>query len=171
MIRECLRRLDLRFSQIIRDGAAGGRQEPILSLLAHSGDSVIVLPALGLLWWRDGLVFSGFYFEGIAGVLLSMACVALVKLVFRRARPVGDWGSLCRKTDPHSFPSGHAARTMALAIAVTISAGPVWGVPLLAWATLVGVSRVALGMHWFFDVLVGWAFGLIAALGVAVLWR
>lgn len=170
MIRDWIVLLDRKLSQGLRDGVADGRLEALLTVLAHSGDSVVVLPALGLLWWLTGLVLAGAFFVGMAGVLLAMAFVALAKQVFRRARPVGDWGELCRKADPHSFPSGHAARTMALAMTVMAYFGPAWGLPLLAWAILVGVTRVALGMHWLSDVFVGWAVGIISGYSVVLLW-
>jgi undecaprenyl-diphosphatase len=162
VISDWVGRLDRRLSQGLRDGVADGRLAPFLTAIAHSGDSVVVLPCLGILWWMTGLAFSGTFFLGIAGVLLSMACVALAKQAFRRARPVGDWGALCRKADPHSFPSGHAARSMALATAMMFVAGPAWGLPLFAWAILLGVTRVALGMHWLFDVFAGWAVGIVS---------
>src|SRR3990170_1750413 len=40
--------------------------------------------------------------------------------------------------------------------------GPAWfGWLLLAWAPLVGLARVATGLHYVSDVLAGWALGLL----------
>jgi undecaprenyl-diphosphatase len=70
-------------------------------------------------------------------------------------------GHGCESRDP-SFPSGHASRTFALAGFVLLRFRWRVGVPALAFATLVGYSRIYLGLHWPTDVIGG------ALLGVAV---
>jgi undecaprenyl-diphosphatase len=92
--------------------------------------------------------------------------VMAIKFTVRRRRPEGEWGSIYRNTDPHSFPSGHAARTAMLAI-LSISVGPPWfGVLLVVWAPLVSLARVAMGLHYFSDVVVGVALGVVMGLGI-----
>jgi undecaprenyl-diphosphatase len=81
-------------------------------------------------------------------------------LFFRRKRPSGQRGQLYFSFDHHSFPSGHAARVAALAI-VLGSAYPAFALPLAVWALLVALSRVALGVHYLFDVIVGIAAGVV----------
>jgi len=45
---------------------------------------------------------------------------------------------------------------------VALGAGPAWlGLLLLAWAPMVGLARVATGLHYISDVLAGWALGLL----------
>ena len=67
-----------------------------------------------------------------------------------------------RNTDPHSFFSGHAARAILLAV-LAAAWGPPWlAISLVVWAPLVGLSRVAMGLHYLSDVLAGAALGLIA---------
>jgi undecaprenyl-diphosphatase len=85
----------------------------------------------------------------------------MIKFTVRRQRPGGDWGNIYRKTDPHSFPSGHAARSIMLGI-LTLHIGPQWlGWLLLAWAPLVALARVAMGVHYLSDVLGGAVFGVL----------
>ena len=64
--------------------------------------------------------------------------------------------------DP-SFPSDHAAAAFAIAVAVLAYSTRV-GVGLFAAAVLIGVSRVALGLHYPSDVVAGAAVGTVAAL-------
>src|SRR5258708_6227180 len=87
-----------------------GRLRRLAIFLAHSGDSWfwgIGLAAVWLLSGPDGKTFAVRLVLGIAGLA---ALVLVVKSVFRRQRPQGDWGGIARQTDPHSFPPGHPAR-------------------------------------------------------------
>lgn len=103
----------------------------------------------------------------ILAILLTALVVFIVKFTVRRRRPEGEWGKFYRLTDPHSFPSGHAARAMMLAT-VALGQSPLWlGLVLLIWAPFVGLARVTMGVHYLLDVLVGMLIGLV--LGVVVL--
>jgi undecaprenyl-diphosphatase len=71
-------------------------------------------------------------------------------------------GKIYRKTDPHSFPSGHAARAVMLAT-IMLGLGPIWlGILLVIWAILVVLARVLMGVHYLSDVLAGALLGGIA---------
>lgn len=105
-----------------------------------------------------------------AFVALSVASGALLVIVFKaafgRLRPDPAFAELV--VAGQSFPSGHASvsaivfLTLGALVAATRSR---WGerAYILACAALlaglVGLSRVALGVHWATDVLAGWAFG------------
>lgn len=103
----------------------------------------------------------------IVAILLTAIIVFIVKFTVRRRRPEGVWGKFYRNTDPHSFPSGHAVRAAMLAVAI-LGLGPLWlGLLLLIWAPLVGLARVAMGVHYLSDVLAGMVLGLV--IGGAVL--
>jgi len=127
----------------------------IAIFLAHSGDSWFWGLALILCWffsssaWKQWGVVEFFGILGLAGVVLT------VKFLVRRKRPEGEWGSIYRNTDPHSFPSGHAARAFLIAVVATALA-PLWLVILLwVWAPLVSLARVAMGVHYLSDVVAG----------------
>ncbi|MCX7023036.1 MAG: phosphatase PAP2 family protein [Spirochaetes bacterium] len=166
---ERVRLLDAGVSRRLRDRRPTGFPLLLTAALAHSGDSLVVLPLLTFAWWRGGFQAIGAAPAAGAAILSAMALAALAKLAFRRARPKGDWGAIYRRTDPHSFPSGHAGRTMALATVILALSGPVPGLALFAWSFAVGISRVALGVHWFLDVLAGWALGLGTGVAAAIL--
>lgn len=74
-----------------------------------------------------------------------------------------------------SFPSGHAAQALAVWFAVAIVSVSIWRSRPIAWiafgfagvvAFVVGLSRIALGVHWTTDVLGGW---LLATTWLALL--
>jgi undecaprenyl-diphosphatase len=96
-------------------------------------------------------------------ILFTALAVLVMKLAFRRRRPEGTWGAVYRGTDPHSFPSGHAARAVLIATLV-LRWGPGWlAIPTVLWAPSVALARVALGVHYLSDVLAGGLLGLSAA--------
>jgi len=102
------------------------------------------------------------------GVLVTALAVMIIKLLVRRERPPGEWGELYRKTDPHSFPSGHAARAVMLAL-IALALGHAWlGITLCIWAPFVCLARVAMGVHYLSDILAGVLIG--AAIGLTIAW-
>lgn len=118
--------------------------------------------------YREGF-FAGVAFGGSA--LLNLAA----KHYFARARP-DLWLSLAPETT-FSFPSGHAMGSMTLAAVVTALAWNTrWRWPAclaaIAFALLVGMSRVYLGVHFPSDILAGWSAALAWTAGVyAVVFR
>jgi undecaprenyl-diphosphatase len=114
----------------------------IVKVLAHSGDSWFWLAGLAVIWllgnpeWRGRAVVFG------VGIVIY------------------------RNTDPHSFPSGHAARVIMLAV-LGLGLGPLWfGLLLIVWAPLVSLARVMTGLHYVSDILAGMMLGLLAGLAL-----
>lgn len=138
------------------------------AFLAHSGDSWYWGAGLAVLWlvgpqaWRPQIVLL------LAGIFLTALCVLILKFLIKRPRPEGEWGQVYRNSDPHSFPSGHAARATMLSIIMLLS-GLWWiGLVLVIWTILVDLSRVGLGVHYFSDILVGTLIGVV--MGGVVFW-
>lgn len=59
-----------------------------------------------------------------------------------------------------SFPSGHTSSSFATATSLTYAYGPWVGVPALAIATYIGLSRVANNSHWLSDIVAGAGLGI-----------
>ena len=94
----------------------------------------------------------------------------LLKKSFRRRRPpaaIPGFTSVITASDEFSFPSGHTCGAF-LFTSLLCLYGSWWFVPLYVWASMVGLSRVVLGVHFPGDVIVGALIGV--AIGFAVGW-
>jgi len=147
-------------------------KQAMIDITALGGETVltlVVVAAAGLLaitrrWLSFWLVLGG----TISGAWL----VSLAKSGFARPRPalidhLVEVGSA-------SFPSGHAASsatvylTLALLLTQIVRKRAVrWYLITVAIALVIaiGASRVYLGVHWPSDVIAGWSFGALWALG------
>jgi undecaprenyl-diphosphatase len=152
--------LDRKLTAALRIAERPGFTRSLAAVLAHSGDSWFWGAGLALAWllgtpdwkWRSAIL--------LFGILITAVLVLAIKFTVRRRRPEGEWGGIYRATDPHSFPSGHAARAVMLAV-VAVGLGPLpFALLLLIWAPLVVVARVAMGVHYLSDVLAGALLGL-----------
>ncbi len=159
-----LLQLDWKYSKKLKVADKPGLLRNIARFLAHSGDSWFWLIGLVIIFLggnQDWRRLTGFM---AVGIFLTALAVFAIKFSVRRQRPAGEWGAVYRKTDPHSFPSGHAARATMLAV-VALGMGPAWlGWTLAAWAPLVILARVMMGVHYLSDVLAGAILGIATGL-------
>jgi membrane-associated phospholipid phosphatase len=160
--------IDADLTKRLRIAERPGPLRMLASILAHSGDSWFWLLGMILLWMLGSEPWRSMAQMLVVAILLSALLVMIIKFSVRRSRPEGNWGSIYRNTDPHSFPSGHAVRAVLLAV-MAIAFMPPWlAVALVVWAPLVALARVAMGVHYLSDVLAGMALG--AALGLGFLY-
>jgi undecaprenyl-diphosphatase len=156
--------LDARLSNQMRVAEKPGALRAIAIFFAHSGDSWFWALGLLVLWLRGSSFWREWAVVQFVGISLLIAVVLSIKFLVRRRRPEGDWGNIYRNTDPHSFPSGHAARSFLIA-ALGTGLGPAWlAVLLCVWAPLVSLARVAMGVHYVSDVAAGAVLGIVIAL-------
>jgi membrane-associated phospholipid phosphatase len=152
--------LDATYSDRLKVAEKPGLLRRLAGFIAHSGDSWFWLLGLAVLWFVGDAYWKQLSLIMIVGIFLTAGIVFTVKFTVRRRRPEGEWGAIYRKTDPHSFPSGHATRAVMLAV-VAVGLGPGWfGVTMVIWAPLVVLARVAMGVHYLSDVIAGAVLGM-----------
>lgn len=161
--------LDARWSDKLRVAEKPGLLRTVSMVLAHSGDSWFWGLGLILLYF---LASDPFWKQWAVAQFVWIAILVVVvmttKFIVRRRRPEGEWGAIYRNTDPHSFPSGHAARAFLIAV-IAAGLGPAWlAVILWIWAPLVALARAAMGVHFLSDVVAGALVG--TAVGMLALW-
>lgn len=162
--------LDARLSARLRVAERPGILRTLAIFLAHSGDSWFWWAGLGLLIWLGDDFWRPWALTVLVSILVLAVIVLAIKFSIRRRRPEGEWGQFYRSTDPHSFPSGHAARAVLIAI-LAIGLGPWWlALILCLWAPLVCLARVAMGVHYLSDILAGALIGALAG-GLALALR
>lgn len=156
--------LDARLSSQMSVAEKPGVLRSIAVFLAHSGDSWFWAIGLFALWLSGDSFWEEWAVVQFGSIGLLAAMVLLIKLRIKRKRPEGEWGRIYRMSDPHSFPSGHAARAFLIA---TIAAGlgpSGLAIALWIWAPFVGLARVAMGVHYLSDIVAGALLGIVVAL-------
>jgi membrane-associated phospholipid phosphatase len=160
---------DEEISRSLRVLENNHRLKPIAAVFAHSGDSwfwlagLILIAAFGDSFWKPWALIM------IFSLLVLAVFVLALKFLIRRRRPEGEWGKIYRATDPHSFPSGHAARAFLFAV-LAIGLGPAWLAWIMAiWAPLVSMARVMMGVHYLSDVVAGVIIGIIFGIVILIL--
>jgi undecaprenyl-diphosphatase len=156
--------LDARLSARMRVAERPGLLRTLCVFFAHSGDSWFWWGGLALLAWLGNTFWRPRALTVLVSIIALAVIVLAIKFTIRRRRPDGEWGGLYRSTDPHSFPSGHAARAVLIAV-LAIGLGPAWlAVVLCIWAPLVALARVAMGVHYISDIVAGGILGVIAGI-------
>jgi membrane-associated phospholipid phosphatase len=129
--------------------------------LAHSGDMPIWILLLACAWYFGDDAWKTRAVVTFAGLALVEIVVIGVKWAVRRQRPPGTEGMIYRKTDPFSFPSGHAARAVLLSL-LALRLGPSAAfVAIILWSPLMVLSRIAIAIHYVLDVIAGAVLGAL----------
>ncbi len=161
---ENILKVDADLSNRMRVAEKPGTLRTFSAFIAHSGDSWFWAAGLILLWSYGDPFWKKWALVIFGGIAVLAAMVLTIKFSVRRRRPEGEWGLLYRSTDPHSFPSGHAARSFLIGT-LAIELGPPWlALVLVIWAPLVALARVAMGVHYVSDIIAGALLGILAGL-------
>ena len=158
-----LRNWDLAGFTLLNEQLSWPILDPVMLTITQAGSTVFWLFASVALWLgkrrRESVLLA-------VGIVVGGLMLLPVKVVLPRARPlvVVQGVRVLDIEGGGSFPSGHSKNAFT---AFTIL-GSKWSrlrLPLGVVTCLIAVSRVYVGVHWPFDVIVGaivgWAIGLL----------
>lgn len=140
--------------------------DKFFTIYTHTGD-------LGAIWGVVGLVLFVIQETRETAVVMMLSLVAtwlfntvFLKRFLKRTRPYEMVEGVRLLINPQrdtSFPSGHAASSLACAVVIIVMYGGALGWLALGAALLMAFSRVYVGVHYPLDVLVGSIVGTLVA--------
>lgn len=169
---ETLFHWDLSLLHAVNGGWASPGADAFFRFVTHPKSLVFPLAVLLPLLLFKGGVKGRFVVAALALSVLAtdQTTSHVIKPLVQRPRPCQTYADV-RTPDgcgpASSFPSSHAANTGGVAVILSL-AYPAWTPLAAAFALLVGLSRVYLGVHYPSDVLAGYLWGALCALAV---WR
>ena len=125
------------------------------------GALIVILAAAPARWTGGVAMRTAAAAAGSAAAALLVAKV--ISNIAQRPRPFADplvdSHTLIPSATDYSLPSDHATAAFAIAAAIALRM-PRVGIPALVLASLIAVSRVAVGVHYPLDVTIGAALGI-----------
>lgn len=134
-----------------------------VSRITHLGGATFTIAAAAFMLVAPSQLWSAGGRRAAIALVASHLIVQLLKRSISRGRPTLPVGitSLVDAPDRFSFPSGHAAAAMSVALGASLAI-PAAAPCLIAAGLLVGASRCYLGVHYPGDVLAGWVLAVSA---------
>ncbi|PJG58600.1 phosphatase PAP2 family protein [Aeromonas cavernicola] len=135
-------------------------QARVSRLVSRTGDGPLYGVLAALLWWQ-GEAERELVKWALLAFALELPLYLVLKNSLKRQRPVG-LPVFITPSDRYSLPSGHTAAAFLMAT-ILASGFPLWAPLWFGWATLVGASRLLLGVHFLTDLVAGALLGGLCA--------
>lgn len=141
-------------------------------LASKSGDGYLYFALAFVIYFTDESKGPLLFYCALLAYSLQIPLYLVLKHLCKRKRPADALPMLTTfvtPADKFSLPSGHTAAAFLMATIVSYYY-PYFTELNFLWATIIGLSRVILRVHYPFDVLIGASLGIsIASLSVFIL--
>ncbi|MEM0911660.1 MAG: phosphatase PAP2 family protein [Pseudomonadota bacterium] len=140
--------------------------------ISKTGDGHLYFVLGTILFYFDTTHGALFFYTAMLAYSLEVPIFLILKRAFKRRRPlelITQFNSIIIPSDKFSLPSGHTAAAFLMA---TIIAHfyPALSIPVYIWASLVGLSRIVLRVHFPLDVFIGMGLGIsFAFISISIL--
>jgi len=130
--------------------------------ISHTGDGHIYIGLALLALMSQEALHIDWVKSVLLAFLFELPVFMALKVLFKRARPFVQLSTCYQAVQPSdefSMPSGHTAAAFLMATLIAyfyIDLAPL----VFIWASLIGVSRVFLGVHYPTDIAAGAALGI-----------
>lgn len=134
--------------------------------ISRLGDGPLYVALALVIWLLDPRHGGQFALTALLAYGLEVPAFMLLKNLIKRPRPADSVSALrafIKPADRFSFPSGHTAAAFVMATLVAVFY-PVGASMMLAFALVVGLSRVLLGVHYPSDIAAGALLGASCAI-------
>lgn len=164
-MREYISAVDLRSYKLINQLQERAVVLKFFSLLSRTGDGHLYALVIAVLYLFGDRFEERILAVAVLAFALELPAFFVLKNSIRRDRPcdvVATSRKAIQPSDKFSMPSGHTSAAFLVATLVFIFAEPMAEVAFV-WASLVGISRVVLGVHYPSDVAAGALLGIVCA--------
>jgi len=123
---------------------------------------ILVAGALAF-WWENRKKYPRLLWQALLAAILSRGIITeAIRFLWHRSRPFVEQNfiPLIPHADSASFPSGHAAFFFAIGTVLYVYNKKA-GMVFLLGSALMGIARVAAGVHWPSDVAWGAVIGVV----------
>lgn len=159
---------------LINNGLQNGIFNIIMPFLTDFGSLLAWCILCGLLYLFGGARAKKIAILALLALFISNVIVFVLKYIIAEPRPflvLGNVHQLVPETEIYSFPSGHTTSSFAAATVIGLKYSLQLKnkkfrliYPLIAFAAVIGFSRIYIGVHYPFDVIFGALIGIICAL-------
>jgi undecaprenyl-diphosphatase len=152
-----------------------------MPLITDFGSVIAWFLILGLMFVFGGQKTRKIAFLGVMALLIANVVVYSLKFFVAEPRPfltLANVDLLVHAEETYSFPSGHAASSFAAAFVIGCKyklnlKGKSYSLfyPLMIFAAVIGFSRIYIGVHYPYDVLVGAIIGILSGYFALKFWN
>lgn len=138
-----------------------GRNCQLIRWVSKTGDGYFYLLVGVLLWKFEPQHGDLWFYSTLLAYALELPVYVVLKKTFKRQRPCDLFTNLhahIAPSDKFSLPSGHTAAAFLMASTLT-TFYPALAPLVYLWASMIGLSRVLLGVHYPSDILAGAVLG------------